>query len=168
MTCPVGSMTQGAMKKTVADCRLREGYYCPSYDAAGVCTPGPCPAGSYCPGKPSITDATNNGLIACPACTGPECVATSPPMSTDVVQCDCLCPSCTDLVKNGGESDVDCGGAATGCPRCIDGQTCALDGDCVEGSVCPASSICAKECTTNDDCAGSSTTLTCTDSVCVA
>jgi hypothetical protein len=42
----------------------------------------------------------------------------------------CRAATCTDGVKNGGESDLDCGGAA-GCPRCGEGKDCALPGDCL-------------------------------------
>jgi hypothetical protein len=36
-------------------------------------------------------------------------------------------PTCSDEVKNGSESDVDCGGS---CPRCGNGKTCAGPDDC--------------------------------------
>jgi hypothetical protein len=34
---------------------------------------------------------------------------------------------CADGVKNGTETDVDCGGT---CPRCATGKTCAIRNDC--------------------------------------
>jgi hypothetical protein len=37
--------------------------------------------------------------------------------------------SCTDGVKNQGESDVDCGGT-TACPRCADFKSCSAATDC--------------------------------------
>jgi len=42
----------------------------------------------------------------------------------------CAAASCTDGVKNQGESDVDCGGSTT-CPRCADYRTCGAVTDCV-------------------------------------
>jgi hypothetical protein len=39
-------------------------------------------------------------------------------------------PTCTDGLKNGDESDVDCGGS---CPRCANSRTCRRDDDCVSG-----------------------------------
>jgi hypothetical protein len=36
-------------------------------------------------------------------------------------------PTCTDGIRNGSESDVDCGGS---CPRCADFQTCDSRSDC--------------------------------------
>ena len=48
-------------------------------------------------------------------------------------------PSCLDGIKNGSESDVDCGGS---CPRCADGRTCATGDDCASfrcsGGTCQA------------------------------
>ena len=46
-------------------------------------------------------------------------------------------PSCDDGVKNGDESDVDCGGST--CPRCVDGLACTGGDDC-------ASKVCNKTC----------------------
>ena len=42
-------------------------------------------------------------------------------------------PACADGVKNGSESDVDCGGGT--CLRCANGKTCASRNDCV-GALC--------------------------------
>jgi hypothetical protein len=41
-------------------------------------------------------------------------------------------PTCTDGVKNGRETDVDCGGPT--CPRCTDGKTCQTANDCRSGT----------------------------------
>ncbi|OJY29906.1 MAG: hypothetical protein BGO98_49785 [Myxococcales bacterium 68-20] len=51
----------------------------------------------------------------------------------------CVAPSPTDGVKNGDETDVDCGGTAA--PKCATGKTCKAHGDC-ETDACP-SGICA-------------------------
>lgn len=68
-------------------------------------------------------------------------------------------PSCTDLIKNGDESDVDCGGT---CPvACAFGKKCAADTDCADGVPC-ATGLCTT-CTnsvldgneTDVDCGGS-------------
>lgn len=47
----------------------------------------------------------------------------------------CAAPTCTDTVKNGTETDVDCGGA---CPKCAAGKMCKVDSDCVGGTKCVA------------------------------
>ena len=40
-------------------------------------------------------------------------------------------PTCTDLITNGGETDVDCGGSI--CQTCPNTRTCAADSDCQSG-----------------------------------
>ena len=42
----------------------------------------------------------------------------------------CGPPSCTNGVRDGIESDVDCGGPGTMCPRCAVDKRCYDDGDC--------------------------------------
>lgn len=39
--------------------------------------------------------------------------------------------TCTDGIKNGTETDVDCGGGT--CPKCGVGRTCATPSDCQSG-----------------------------------
>src|SRR5205823_3728276 len=48
-------------------------------------------------------------------------------------------PTCSDGVKNGTETDVDCGG--TSCPKCANGKVCSLATDCSSGN-CSAG-VCA-------------------------
>ena len=47
--------------------------------------------------------------------------------------------SCTDAVKNGAETDVDCGGGT--CGTCAAGKTCAVDVDCASAT-CKADKTC--------------------------
>jgi len=44
----------------------------------------------------------------------------------------CQSPRCDDAVRNGAETDTDCGGAAE-CPRCALGRRCVAGGDCASG-----------------------------------
>lgn len=73
-----------------------------------------------------------------------------------VCQADqCQAPTCADDVRNGEETDVDCGGLGSGCPACLDGQACTMATDC-QGGVCdlglmcctpvPVASLCASTC----------------------
>jgi hypothetical protein len=71
-------------------------------------------------------------------------------------------PSCTDTVKNGVETDIDCGGAS--CSKCGTGKTCSGGSDCQSG-VCSVTCQ-APACTdlvrngseTDIDCGGSCST----------
>ena len=73
-------------------------------------------------------------VTRCP--TGETCLATS---DCDAVICNAttkLCdpPTPTDGLKNGTESDVDCGGGApTNAPRCVINQSCKVGSDCTSG-----------------------------------
>jgi hypothetical protein len=58
----------------------------------------------------------------------------------------CALPSCVDQVKNGDETDVDCGGS---CPsRCNDYQGCSVAADCQSGK-CDKQSCVAPSCSDN-------------------
>lgn len=56
----------------------------------------------------------------------------------------CAAPSCNDLVKNGNETDVDCGGANS-CPRCQLNRRCLASSDCAS-KYCNPSKVCAPFC----------------------
>jgi len=63
---------------------------------------------------------------------------------------DVATPTCSDGIANGGETDVDCGGA-TACPRCAAGQTCGVASDCLSG-ICQAGVCQPGGCQTAADC----------------
>lgn len=42
-------------------------------------------------------------------------------------------PTCVDHIKNGDETDVDCG---SNCPDCVAGKYCEVGGDCEPGLNC--------------------------------
>lgn len=54
-------------------------------------------------------------------------------------------PTCSDGVQNGGETDVDCGGAESGCSPCIAGEGCVEASDC-ESGVCTTQHCQAPRC----------------------
>jgi len=84
------------------------------------------------------TDADCGGPTATVArcATGKACLATS---DCDAVICNattkvCDPPTPTDGLKNGSETDVDCGGGApTNAPRCVIDKGCKLGTDCTSG-----------------------------------
>jgi hypothetical protein len=71
----------------------------------------------------------------------------------------CVEPTCADAVKNGTETDIDCGGTCAS--KCADTKSCAVAADCVS-SVCTANKCLAATCTdaakngteTDVDCGG--------------
>jgi hypothetical protein len=83
--------------------------------------------------------SSSGGVVAGTKCTGDaECGE-----GNRCVQGGCVALTATDGVKNGSETDVDCGGAASN-PRCTTGQTCAegtdCDSDVCNGGTCTAGS----------------------------
>ncbi len=80
-------------------------------DCGGSCDP--CTEGFPCVGGADCTTGVC-GASGCAA--GGSC---------------CQARTCTDNVRNGAETGVDCGGA--GCPSCPVGQPCNLDGQCLTG-----------------------------------
>lgn len=90
-----------------------------------------------CGGDPSPTAETTatSGALSLPVRS--FCVVTD--SSPDKRRSRCLGgPRCDDGMRNGSESDVDCGGACA--TKCLDGQTCQNGSDCrggiCEGQVC--------------------------------
>jgi hypothetical protein len=45
----------------------------------------------------------------------------------------CQLPTCSDVVKNGDETDIDCGGPSFRCPRCDATRSCTTGTDCKSG-----------------------------------
>jgi plastocyanin len=106
---------------------------------SSVCTNSVCQA-------PSCTDVTKNGAETDVDCGGPACdkcadgklCSTGNDCSSQVCSgspSSCQAPSCTDGAKNGGETDVDCGGACAA--KCGVGKGCASGADC-SGGICSA------------------------------
>jgi formylglycine-generating enzyme required for sulfatase activity len=83
-------------------------------DETGIDCGGPTPAVPRCP--PGQGCAANG-----------DCANTACNLGTLV----CDPPTSTDGIKNGTETDIDCGGLApTNAPGCGTGLTCAIDNDC--------------------------------------
>ncbi len=99
-------------------------------DACSMGTPSNMPSavGTPCSaGQGTLCD----GMGVCVEClVGADC------MSGVCMANLCVPPSCADTVKNGNETDVDCGGAD--CAPCNDGLVCGVAADCVSG-VCTGS-----------------------------
>jgi hypothetical protein len=79
--------------------------------------------------------------MACPLSGG--CLTNKDCQSNGCVGNTCAQPSCTDQVKDGLETGVDCGGPA--CPACGAGQGCVTSTDCAAPITCGgggASGVC--------------------------
>jgi hypothetical protein len=157
------------------------------------CTDDVCTAGV--PSNPPAAAKTPCSSGTATMCDGAghcvECLASTDCTSGICTANVCLSAVCSDNVKNGNETDVDCGGA---CLPCADGKVCAAAADCQSGvcsgtttktcqvpvctdaakngtetdvdcggGVCPK---CAplKKCSVNADCTGGQ----CSGSVCLA
>lgn len=145
-------------------------------DGSGECVE--CVGPEQCGGEVCInnlcvpqtcTDDMKNGLETdvdcgggmCPPCgvnddcnTGTDC--TSLVCGGSGSQKTCQAPTCEDGVKNGQETDKDCGGGAPlNCPPCGDGKNCNMPTDC-------QSSVCACE---GQNCDPLCQAPTCTDGV---
>jgi hypothetical protein len=61
-------------------------------------------------------------------------------------------PTCSDGLRNGAETDVDCGGT---CPRCAVGKVCAVRNDCTsarcEAGTCQTCANALTDCATDSD-----------------
>ena len=95
-------------------------------DCGGGCQPcagrgDTCQADAECPGGVCRSGVCQSGPSGC---TGSACAA----------------PSCTDGVKNGAETGVDCGG---GCPACAEGESCVGSADCSSSLLC-LERVCAR------------------------
>lgn len=53
----------------------------------------------------------------------------------------CEAAPCDDGLKNGTETDVDCGGSSKSCSRCVDSKPCGAGSDCL-GGVCTSVNTC--------------------------
>jgi hypothetical protein len=78
-------------------------------------------------------------------------------------------PTCSDGIKNGNETDVDCGGGT--CPACATGKQCLVAADCVSGNcsggVCVSLLANGSPCTSGAQCSSSfCVTGVCCNSAC--
>ena len=122
-------------------------------DSTGACvgclvlnmmTLGCTATGDYCyqAACASCTDGMANGDETDQDCGGSHCAACAPgkkcATSTDCLSANCdlgatppVCVSCSDGLKNGSETDVDCGGTCAS--KCALGLKCATAADCATG-----------------------------------
>jgi hypothetical protein len=109
---------------------------CPGQDTdcrKRACVEGACgfinePSATTCSARENPDAKLCDGLGNCVVCLeAPDCPAEKPVCLNN----ECLVPTCGDMLKNGVETDVDCGGMD--CSGCDNGQDCLIASDCVSG-----------------------------------
>jgi hypothetical protein len=118
--------------------------------ASGICTGGICSnsAPSTCSDgrrDGSETDVDCGGPVCPPCAAGRICLIPSDCVSgltctTNLCVAPGATPSCSNGVRDGNESDVDCGGS---CAPCADGRTCRSGADC-QSQTCSAANRCVE------------------------
>ncbi len=122
---------------------------------SNACAPGSCGNGKKEQGE-ECDDGNDVNTDAClSTCLTAKCG--DGVVQAGVEQCDdanaedldacsnaCKTATCMDKVKNGSESDVDCG--ADACPKCELGKACVDDGDCGAGLCVAQVCALAKDC----------------------
>ncbi len=95
-------------------------------------TAAPSPKGSCSDGKKDghETDVDCGGGTCAPCVVGDACVVAQDCTSNTCTGSVCRMPpqQCLDGTRNGGETDIDCGGGT--CPACGDGKDCLFNSDC--------------------------------------
>lgn len=87
---------------------------------AGTCSEAPAPIGEPC----GLGQCDGDGQCL-------ECLVDADCPSEVCDNGACAAPACDDGVKNGSESDVDCGGSCSGCEI---GEACGAPSDCLSAS----------------------------------
>jgi cysteine-rich repeat protein len=105
--------------------------------AAGQPSNAPLAAGTAC-----SNDGTGKLCDGAGECV--ECVGAADCSSKVCMMNQCVPATCADAVKNGSETDTDCGGPD--CANCLDGKACAASDDCLSG-VCSGGVCQAPTCT---------------------
>ncbi|NOY94442.1 MAG: hypothetical protein GXP55_24970 [Deltaproteobacteria bacterium] len=142
--CPAGttlcSATCADLDTSLSHCGACGAACAPAHSTAacvaGVCGVGSCDVGfADCDGDPSngceadLSLASQCGVCGrvCPGAT-PYCVGS--PGSYSCTN------GCSDGLRGGDETDIDCGGLL--CPACRSGSACGRDADCAGTAVCNA------------------------------
>jgi hypothetical protein len=96
----------------------------PTCDASGTVQSSPTRAGTPC-------NSTSGGRVCDGAGHCVQCLSASDCPAGITCAAGRCSGGCADRMKDGAETDVDCGGGA--CPACAIGRACAEGSDCVSG-----------------------------------
>jgi hypothetical protein len=161
LVCATGPVTTPSPDGSPIDCPAGATCTCqPATDADGV--KNDSETDTDCGGALLAGGAKNPASDGAPACKegqgcllGLDCFAGvcndnaekgGPPVDCPAMTtCQCQFASPTDTVKNGGETDVDCGGASSpgsdDAPPCATGKKCVVASDC-QSLVCGSGKTC--------------------------
>ncbi|MFM2152011.1 MAG: hypothetical protein RL199_446, partial [Pseudomonadota bacterium] len=122
-------------------CRVSSDCAAPNVCANGQCAPATCANGLRDPAKGELAVDCGGGCGPCGAgvfcSSAAQCRSGVCDKAAGATAKTCLAATTTDRVKNGSETDVDCGGSSgAGCPyaaRCERETDCALDMVCLAG-----------------------------------
>jgi hypothetical protein len=131
--------TGGQTCSAAGDCK---GNTCGAIIPFG-CTPSPCTCGTGSACDNGAKDGTESDVDCGGSCSGKCPDGRACNAGTDCASGVCVgavCGqwtspgSCSDGIKDGPESDIDCGRM---CPaRCSAGKVCVVDDDCTSGGIC--------------------------------
>lgn len=102
----------------------------------------------HCVNKEQDSDETDRdcGGDDCPECAlGKKCEIDNDCANDSCVMGRCQDPDCTDDVKNGTETAIDCGAPDSGCGPCDDGESCVRAEGCLSG-VCKSGKCATPSC----------------------
>jgi len=110
-----------------------------------TCTKDTCSNGmpAYPPENAGLACNEGGGKLCDGAGKCVECNSGADCMSNVCQGNVCQAAACGDMVKNGTETDIDCGGS---CGACVDGKMCGQGTDCVS-QVCTGMTCAAPSCT---------------------
>jgi hypothetical protein len=130
LTCPAAFVCLG----TVCAERACFGVSCPAGQACGggMCLPTSC----------GTTPCAGDQVCVMNACIEASCAGVLCPPGALCSHGICAQNTCGDGIKNGAETDTDCGGI---CPACLAGQACMQPTDC-DSLVCTANACAAASC----------------------
>jgi len=105
-----------------------------------------CKAGADCASGACLAATSATGVTQPPRCAPATCAPVESPAPTCSVDANCATGKCSGgvcvSVKNGDETDVDCGGSCS--VKCAASKACKLNRDCASGLVC-AEGVCVAD-----------------------
>ncbi len=154
-TCATGKACAVASDCTSGDC------------AAGVCASGAAPSCTDGIENGTETDVDCGGGTCAPCAEGKSCLVNADCIDDTCHAGTCMAPApklCADGIKDGNETDIDCGGGT--CPPCSIARSCKANADCASNACDALTLVCAASQCTDQLQDGSETDVDCGGGVC--